>query len=99
MKSPAIDGAVRKILESKRHLARIESMNCHPVDLALQHVSETKHLVDALITSSESFDYQKAKLTLQALQKKSRELAKVRAELLAQSLAAIPANVLSLPMR
>src|SRR5687768_18098656 len=34
-----------------------------------------------LFRSSEQFDYQKAKLALQALQKKTRELAKVQAEL------------------
>lgn len=72
-------------------------MNCNPVDVALQHVSETKHLLDTLITSSESFDYPKAKQALKALQKKSRELAKIRAELLQQSAAALPENVLTLP--
>ena len=71
-------------------------MNCNPVDLALKHVSETKHLLEALITSSESFDYQKAKLALKALQQKSRELAKARAELLAHATAAMPANVVPL---
>ena len=71
-------------------------MNRHPIDLALQHVSETRHLLDALITSSESFDYQKAKLALKELEKKSRELARVRAELLAQTTATVPANVVSL---
>lgn len=71
-------------------------MNRNPVDVALQHVSETKHLLDALITSSESFDYQKAKLALKALEKKSRELAKARAELLAQSAASTPANIVAL---
>jgi hypothetical protein len=85
-----------KILATKRRLGRIKSMNCNPVDVALQHVSETKHLLDALITSSESFDYPKAKLVLRALQKKSRELAKVRAELLNESLNT-PPNVLALP--
>ena len=72
-------------------------MNRHPVDLALQHVSETKHLLDALITSSESFDYRKAKLALKALQEKSRELGKLRTELLAQSAIALPSNVVAIP--
>jgi len=71
-------------------------MNCNPVDLALKHVSEAKHLLDSLITSSESFDYEKAKLALKALQEKSRELAKVRAELLAQSTATLPTNVVAI---
>jgi len=72
-------------------------MNRNPVDIALQHVSETKHLLDALITSSESFDYQKAKSALKALEKKSRELRKLRAELQAQSMEIAPMNVLVLP--
>jgi hypothetical protein len=72
-------------------------MNRHPVDLALQHVSETKHLLDALITSSESFDYRKAKLALKALQEKSRELGKLRTELLAQSAIGLPSNVIAIP--
>lgn len=72
-------------------------MNHDPVEVALQHVSETKHLLDALITSSESFDYQKAKLALKLLEKKSRELGKLRTELLAQSIEKAPTNVLVLP--
>jgi hypothetical protein len=71
-------------------------MNCNPVDVALRHVNETRHLLDALITSSESFDYQKAKLTLRALQEKSRELGKLQAKLLGD-LTDIPQNVLTLP--
>ena len=56
-------------------------MTCEPLELALRHVTETKHLLDALITSSESFDYPKAKLALKELQRKTRELAKLQAEL------------------
>jgi hypothetical protein len=72
-------------------------MNCDPIDLALQHVSETKHLLDALLTSSERFDYPKAKLALRALQKKSQDLAKVQAELIAASTVNAPPNVVMLP--
>ena len=72
-------------------------MNRNPVDIALQHVSETKHLLDALITSSESFDYRKAKSALKALEKKSRELGKLQAELQVQSMEVAPSNVLVLP--
>ena len=71
-------------------------MNRNPVDVALQHVSETKRLLDTLLTSSESFDYRKAKLALKALHEKSRELEKVRAELLAQSTVALPSNVVAI---
>ena len=71
-------------------------MHCNPVDLALKHVSETKHLLDALITSSESFDYHKAKRALKALQEKSRELGRARAALLAQATAELPSNVVAI---
>ncbi len=74
-------------------------MNGHPVDVALQHVSEAKHLLDGLITSSESFDYPKAKLALKALQKKTRDLEKLRAELMMQSAAYAPANIVALSAR
>jgi hypothetical protein len=70
-------------------------MHTDPVELALRHVSETKHLLDALITSSESFVYPKAKLALKELQKKSRELAKAQAELQMQG-PPIPPNVITL---
>lgn len=72
-------------------------MNRNPVDVALQHVSETKSLLESLLTSSESFDYPKAKAALKALEKKTRELARLRAELLAEVAAAAPHNVLVLP--
>ena len=71
-------------------------MNGNPVDLALKHVHETKQLLDGLITSSEMFDYQKAKLALKALQQKSRELGRARAELLAEAALTRPANVVPL---
>jgi hypothetical protein len=73
-------------------------MNRNPVDLALQHVSETKHLLDSLITSSESFDYPKAKLALKALEKKSRDLGKLRAEMLATRIVVSAPNVVSFPV-
>lgn len=69
-------------------------MNPELVDLVLRHVSETKHLLDSLIVSSESFDYPKAKLALKALQRKQRDLGKLRASLEAHS--ALPPNVVQL---
>ena len=72
-------------------------MNCNPLDVALQHVSETKHLLAALITSSESFDYPKAKLALVALRKKTIELEQLRAQLIADSSQTSPGNVVRLP--
>ena len=72
-------------------------MHLNPVDIALQHVSETKNLLDALITSSESFDYRKAKSALKALQRKTHELGKLKVELQAQSMEIAPTNVLVFP--
>ena len=87
-----------KVLQRGRVCEESVSMTRNPIDVALQHVSETKHLIDALVTSSESFDYHKAKLALQALQKKSRELGKVRAKLVSD-LADVPQNVVVFPMQ
>jgi hypothetical protein len=52
-----------------------------PLSLAIKEISETRRLLEELITSSESFDYPKAKLALKELQRKERELAKVQARL------------------
>jgi ribosomal protein L17 len=71
-------------------------MHRAPIDIALQQVTETQQLVEALITSSESFDYVKAKQALKVLQKKARELSKLRAELTRESTGQLPANVISL---
>jgi hypothetical protein len=73
-------------------------MNACPLDLALQHISETKHLLEQLIQSSESFDYPKAKLALKDLQRKHRALAKAQSELLRQQANARP-NVTFVPFR
>ena len=48
---------------------------------ALREIAETKHLLESLISSSESFDYPKAKTALKELSSKIRELAKARAKL------------------
>lgn len=56
-------------------------MNVDPVSLALQNITETKHLLQTLITSSESFDYIKAKATLELLDKKIKHLTKVQSQL------------------
>jgi hypothetical protein len=55
--------------------------NSSPLDLAIKHVAETRHLLETLVLSSESFDYPRAKIAVKELQKKSRELAKLQAEL------------------
>lgn len=71
-------------------------MNGNPIDVALKHINETKHLLDGLLTSSERFDYPKARIALQALHRKARELGKVRADLQSLSIAQAPANVVLL---
>ena len=54
-------------------------MNMDPLSTALKEIIETKDLVESLLTSSESFDYLKAKEALKELNRKVRDLAKARA--------------------
>jgi hypothetical protein len=75
---------------------QLPAMNGRPIDIALRHVCETKELLDTLITSSQSFDYPKAKLALKALQKKSRELARAQAEFEGMLHERTPKNVIPL---
>ena len=49
-------------------------MNHDPIAMALREVTEAKNLLEALITSSESFDYLQAKVVLKKLNRKIREL-------------------------
>jgi len=56
-------------------------MNIDPLSTALKEISETKDLLEGLITSSESFDYIKAKAALKELSRKVRDLARVQAKL------------------
>lgn len=69
-------------------------MEGEPIDIALRHIAETQRLLQSLITSSESFDYPKAKVALRQLQKKTRELAKLQAELAKQKSSAPNIHVL-----
>ncbi|HMJ64076.1 MAG TPA: hypothetical protein VK615_01905 [Candidatus Binatia bacterium] len=59
-------------------------MNPDPLSLALQEITETRRLLETLITSSESFDYPKAKMALEQLTRKVRDLRKREAQLQAQ---------------
>ena len=52
-----------------------------PLDLALEKISESKRILEGVITSSENFDYPKAKEGLRALEKMLRELGKAQAKL------------------
>ena len=63
-------------------------MNPDPLSIALQEITEARRLLETLITSSESFDYPKAKATLQLLTRKVRDLRMHEAELQAR----IPAD-------
>jgi hypothetical protein len=59
-------------------------MTPDPIELALREIADTKHLLEALITSSEAFDYPSAKVALGTLRKKVRTLGRLQAELSAQ---------------
>ena len=55
-------------------------MNVDPLSLALVEIAETKNLLEGLITSSESFDYVKAKNALKKLNRKLRDLGKLQSK-------------------
>jgi hypothetical protein len=59
-------------------------MAIDPLSLALHEITETKRLLETLITSSESFDYPKAKVTLKHLERKMRDLGRLQHQLQAQ---------------
>jgi len=59
-------------------------MNSDPIDIALRNISETRQMLERLITSSESFDYIQARAALQDLQKKVKNLAHLQNELTAR---------------
>jgi hypothetical protein len=56
-------------------------MESEALEIALKHVSETKNLLENLLTSSESFDYLAAKKALALLQKKTKQLGRLEAKL------------------
>ena len=51
-----------------------------PLQLAAKEISDTQLLLEQLITSSESFDYPKAKAALKLLRLKKRQLERLRHE-------------------
>ena len=61
-----------------------------PLAVALQHIAETRRMLETLITSSESFDYPKAKIALRELNRKVRDLAKLERRLEPQGAPADP---------
>jgi hypothetical protein len=56
-------------------------VNKDPLELAIRKISETRHMLQLLIISSESFDYQRAKTAIGDLQLKLQELARLQVEL------------------
>ena len=52
-----------------------------PLAVALQQIAETRRILETLITSSESFDYPKAKIALRELNRKVRDLARIEGRL------------------
>jgi hypothetical protein len=58
-------------------------MNSDPVDVALREITDTKRLLEALLTSSERFDYQRAKATVEELRLKIRVLGRLELSLMA----------------
>jgi hypothetical protein len=55
-------------------------MNPDPLSVALREVTDCKRLLETLITSSETFDYPKAKVALKQINRKVRELGKLRTQ-------------------
>jgi hypothetical protein len=60
-------------------------METEALNVATRSVAETKNLLESLIVSSESFDYFAAKKALRKLQRTTRELGKLQAELHARN--------------
>jgi hypothetical protein len=58
-------------------------MNFDPIEIALREITDTKRLVERLLTRSESFDYVGAKATLVELRLKLKALSRAQAELIA----------------
>lgn len=55
-------------------------MNPDPLSVALREVTDCKRLLETLITSSETFDYPKAKVALKQINRKLKELGKLQTQ-------------------
>ncbi len=73
-------------------------MNPDPVQLALREIADTKRLLENLITSSDSFDYIRAKAVLQELRLKVRTLGRFEMELSAQQ-PVEPGRIIQFPLQ
>ena len=58
----------------------MQHMNPDPLSVALREVTECKRLLETLVTSSETFDYPKAKVALKQINRKVRELGKLQTQ-------------------
>ena len=56
-------------------------MNIDPLSIAVKEITDTKDILECLVTSSETFDYLKTKAALKDLTRKLRELGRMRARL------------------
>lgn len=65
-------------------------MNNDPLGLALHEITETKTLLERLITSSESFDYLQARVALKTLNRKIRQLGRLQSKMKAEVATASP---------
>jgi hypothetical protein len=72
-------------------------MNTDPVEIALREITDTRRLLEVLITSSESFDYARAKATLAELKGKVRVLARLEAELANQRAPSLCGRIIPFP--
>jgi hypothetical protein len=72
-------------------------MSANPLDIAIREITDTRRLLETLITSSESFDYIRAKATLEELRLKTKVLGRVQADLLAQR-GPVPERIIPFPI-
>ncbi len=72
-------------------------MNSDPIDVALREITDARYLLETLITASESFDYFRAKATLEELRIKVKVLARIQAEMAAQH-GALPEQIIPFPL-
>ena len=65
----------------RRTIVWNQAVNMDPLDAALRAVTETQSLLRSLLVSSESFDYPRAKLALEAMTLKVKELSRLKSRL------------------
>lgn len=70
-----------------------------PTRQALSKITKARQILDEVVTSSESFDYPKAKKGLKELQKMIRELSREEARLCASFNAGSTAHVVPFPVQ